>query len=220
VTSAARAVLFDLDGTLLDSIELIRLSWLHCLEQHGRSHIDVASLLSGMGTPLLTQMRAIAESEEEALEMIRTYRRWNDANHDLHVRAYPGVVEAIEELEARGSRVAVVTSKGRSSAERALRWLGLERLLPLLVSADDVALHKPDPTPVLHGLELLGVVADRASSIYVGDAPVDLLAGRAAGVLVAAVTWGAFPAEALEEHGPDWLLTSPAQLGSLTDRPG
>lgn len=206
------AVLFDLDGTLLDSVELIRASWRHCLEAHGLS-VEPGRLAAGMGRPLLTQMRELVGDEARARRMVDTYRAWNHEHHDRYVRAFPGVVEALAGLERAGLELAVVTSKGREGALRGLDSLGLGRLASRLVSADDVTRHKPEPDPVLAGLELVGRAAGRA--VYVGDAPVDLRAGRAAGTGVVAVTWGAFERGPLEAEGPDLVLERPAELLGL-----
>jgi pyrophosphatase PpaX len=204
--------LFDLDGTLLDSVALILASYRHTALAHRGEAPDDAVWLAGLGTPLRTQLRCLSDDPAEVEAMAQTYREHNLANHDRMVRPYDGVVEAVREL-ALHATLGLVTSKLRHGALRGLRVAGLEAAFAVVIGADDVDRHKPDPAPVLAAVERLG--ADPSTTVFVGDSPHDLAAGRAAGVRTAAALWGPFPRLALEPHRPDHWLYTPADLANL-----
>jgi len=212
VTRRFATYLFDLDGTLLDSVELILASYRHTALAHRGEAPDDAVWLAGLGTPLRTQLRHLSDDPAEIEAMADTYREHNLANHDRMVRPYDGVVEAVRELALRGT-LGLVTSKLRHGALRGLRVARLEDVFTVVIGADDVDRHKPDPAPVLAAVERLG--ADPTTTVFVGDSPHDMAAGRAAGVRTAAVLWGPFSREALEPHHPDHWLYTPGELARL-----
>ncbi len=207
------AFLFDLDGTLIDSIDLIFASYRHTLSRHHEIVPPDNVWLAGLGTPLRDQLRPFAQDQDELEAMVATYRDFNLQHHDAMVRPFPGTRSALEQLKACGRGLAVVTSKARSGLRRGLEVCGLDDLFTVLVAADDVARHKPDPTPVLQALDLLGVDPSRA--VFVGDSPHDMAAGRSAGTCTAAVLWGPFPQELLAVHGPDSWLSHPSEIPEL-----
>jgi pyrophosphatase PpaX len=223
------AVLFDLDGTLIDSIRLILDSFHHTLRAHGKPPQSDAELLVHVGTPLATHLAhyssrsgtasAVEASAGEVQAMVDTYRAWNHAQHDQLVRAFDGAVAAVDTLAALGFPLGVVTSKQRTSAVRGLevawycRQPGDLAPFQLLVGADDVLKHKPDPLPLLVALQRLGVPPSRAA--YVGDSPHDLAAARAAGMSAVAVGWGPFGRPALAAVGYDHWVERPLDLVRL-----
>ncbi|HEX9691069.1 MAG TPA: HAD-IA family hydrolase [Gemmatimonadales bacterium] len=211
--AAVRTFLFDLDGTLLDSIDLIMSSYRHTMEHHVGTVPPDDVWLAGLGTPLWKQFRAFTDDDAEIERMVETYRDHNLAHHDAMVRNYPGIRDVVTALSERGVRLGIVTSKKREGSFRGLDLAALRPFFPVVVSADDVERHKPDPEPVRLALHLLD--ADAASAVFVGDSPHDMAAGRAAGVRTAAAMWGPFPRAWLEPHGPDYWLCSPTDLLSL-----
>lgn len=208
-----RTVLFDLDGTLIDSIELILASYHHTLAQHGHPPVPDAEWLRGVGTPLRAQLGPWARTPEQLEDLVATYRSYNLANHDRMVRPFPAVPEVVRAIRARGIRTGVVTSKNREGTRRGLRLAGIEEAVEVLVCADDVIRAKPDPEPVSRALALLE--ADPESTIFVGDSIHDLHSGRGAGVLTGAVLWGPFARPELEPAAPDYWLETPEELGKL-----
>lgn len=205
--------LFDLDGTLLDSIELILASFHHTARVHlGREHSD-AFWLAGVGTPLRDQLRKVARSDEELAAMLDTYRTFNLAHHDEMAKPYPGVVDVVRELHQAGAKLALVTSKLSTGAARGVRLLQLEDELRVRICADDVIHGKPHPEPVLRALTALD--AQPSDALFVGDSAHDIESGRAAGVATAAVTWGPFERELLEAAGPSRWVGSPRELLDL-----
>jgi pyrophosphatase PpaX len=205
-----RAVLFDLDGTLIDSTGLIVESFHHMTEQFGIARQPDACWLAGVGTPLRSLLEPWARDEAMLEDMLAAYRAHNLAHHDARVRAYPGIVEAVDALLAAGVRVAVVTSKNRSGTERGLAVAGLAGKIDVRVCVEDVTRHKPDREPVDVAVARLG--ADPASTLFVGDSVHDMMAGRAAGVATGAASWGPFQRSDLQPADPTWWLDSPACL--------
>jgi pyrophosphatase PpaX len=208
-----QTVLFDLDGTLIDSVRLILDSYHHTLTQHGLPARTDEEWLKGVGTPLHVQFADWRDSPEQLEAMIATYREYNLKHHDRMVTVYPGVVEVVREIKAAGRQTGLVTSKNRQGALRGLKLVGLEALIDILVCADEVSNPKPHPEPVKKAVELLG--ADPGSTVYVGDSIHDMHAGRAAGVRTAAALWGPFGRSHLESADPDYWLVTPRDLMEL-----
>jgi pyrophosphatase PpaX len=199
------AVLFDFDGTLVDTTEMIHQSMKHATSSVlGREDIPRETLLANVGRPLPRQMELIdAENAELLLE---AYRSHHEQHHDTLIGEFPGVEESLARLGSAGIKVAVVTSKRRLSVEMALKnFPGLRNVVDRFVTLEDTTEHKPNPEPLLRALELLGVSKERAA--YVGDSPFDVEAAKAAGLASVAVSWGAFSEDRLREAEPDHLVT-------------
>ena len=208
------ALLFDLDGTLADTIGLILTCYRHTMRVHLGRELPDREWLDTLGMPLRDQLRRFARSDQEVQAMLATYSAYQRQIHDGMVAAYPGVREVLEQLASAGTPMGVVTSKRREMSERTLRCCGLAEFFAVLVSADDVASGKPDPEPVAFALRALGSLAAE-TVLFVGDSPFDVTAGRLAGVRTAAALWGAFPREVLEAAGPDYFVAGIAEVLSL-----
>jgi pyrophosphatase PpaX len=185
-----RAVLYDFDGTLADSTDLIMRCYRHTMAEHLGQCPPDEEWLAGFGTPLETQ--------------IATYRSHQDTIHDELLRPFPGAAETVAELARRGIGLAIVTSKHRRSTLRGMGLCGITGHFGVIITPEDVSNAKPHPEPVLAALEKLGVAADEA--LFVGDSPHDMASGRAAGTRTAAALWGPFPRESLLAERPDVLL--------------
>jgi len=210
-----RAVLFDLDGTLIDSVPLIVESMQHAFEGRTRAP-TVEEWVARIGTPLEGMIRAWAEDEVDLAALKERYKEHQRAHHDARVTAFPGVPELLERLAARGTAMAVVTSKLESSATRSLAFLGLAQHFRAVVGLESTSRHKPDPEPVRHALSLLGVAPGEAA--FVGDSPHDVAAGNAAGVATVATLWGPFTREQLVAARPAAFAGEVADLLPLLDR--
>ncbi len=213
-----RTVLFDLDGTLIDSVRLILDSYHHTLAAHGLPARTDEDWLEGVGTPLRVQFSPWQDDAGKIERLIATYREYNLAHHDRMVTVYPGVLDVVRAIKAAGLQTGLVTSKNRQGACRGLELVGLTSQMDVLVCADDVTNPKPHAEPVERAVSLLA--ADKATTIYVGDSIHDMRSGRAAGVRTAAVLWGPFGRSHLEGADPDFWLEAPSDLQTLVLSPG
>ena len=212
---AWKGVLFDLDGTLADTVELILMSYRHTMRTHLGDAPPDERWLSTMGTPLRDQLVAFARSSTEAEAMLETYTTFQRRVHDEMVRPFPGAGEVLEALRGRGSRVGVVTSKREDVARRTLGVCGLDAHVEALVCAEHVRRGKPDPEAVHVALAALELEDYPREVLFVGDSPFDLRAGRAAGTLTAAVCWGACSRDTLSAERPDYVLERLEELLDL-----
>jgi len=210
---ALSTFLFDLDGTLIDSIELILRSYRHTMRTHRGVEPPDAVWMEGLGTPLWVQFRHWTEDETEIQAMVATYREYNLAHHDALVRPYDGVVAAVRRLRDDGKTLGLVTSKMRGGAFKGLRLAGIEDAFEVVVGSDDVTHPKPHPEPVFVALEQLRRTP--AEAVFIGDSRHDLECGRAAGVATAAVLWGPFDRAHLQDLEPDYWLQQPVDLLQL-----
>lgn len=207
--------LFDLDGTLIDSIELIIESYRHTLKAHRGIEPPDEIWMAGLGTPLWVQFRDWTDDPAEISAMVETYRSYNLAHHDAMVRPYDGVAAQVRALKTAGKRLGLVTSKLRNGALRGLKVAALEDQFDAVVGSDDVTHPKPHPEPVLKALDLLGAAA--AEAVFIGDSRHDMESGRAAGVRTAAVLWGPFDRQDFRGLVPDYWLETPADLSQFTE---
>lgn len=199
-------VLFDLDGTIVDSIDLLTASMEHAFA--GRTvRPTVAEWVAGIGRPLDDILRPWSADEQD-LDLVRDrYRTFQRANHDAMTTAYPGAVETIRALHADGHALGIVTSKLEVGARRSLALIGVESCFGVVVGIDATTRHKPDPAPVRFALQALEEPAPQRA-VFIGDSTHDMHAGRAAGVHTAAALWGPNSREALAPTAPDHWLTA------------
>ncbi len=217
MTAAKRplAVLFDLDGTIVDSIALLLACMNHTFE--GRVPRPTEDeWIAGLGTPLPEQIAPFMTSEDDRRQLIARYREFQHENHDSLMASYPGVTETLETLKERGHPMGVVTSKGNAMMDRGLRWMGADKYMRVAIGFDSCHLHKPDPFPVLLAVGKLGYTP--SESVFVGDSPHDIIAGNAAGVTTVAALWGPFTRERLEPYKPTHFLERITGLPALLDR--
>ena len=207
---AVSCVLFDLDGTLIDTEGLILASARHATEVVLGEALPDEVLRHNIGVPLRVQMGEYAPGHVD--ELLAAYREHNERVHDELIREYPGTDEALEKLRFAGYRMGVVTSKSRPVAWRGIDFFGLRRFFEFVVGYEDTTIHKPEAEPVLEGARRLGVSVDRC--MYVGDSPHDMAAGNAAGAVTVAALWGPFPDRVLEPE-PDYALDTLAELADL-----
>jgi pyrophosphatase PpaX len=211
------ALLFDLDGTVADSIELILASARHAFIGFDGNAPNDEEWRVGIGRPLLAVLREYAGgNEDEAQRLLARYRDFQLEHHDQLLRPYPQMEETLRELRGSGYVLGIVTSKSDWLASRALEFLKLNDLFSVLVGCDTCVNHKPHPEPVERALTLLGI--PNSAAIYVGDSPHDILCGRAAGVGTIGVTWGAFAREELEANGADVVIDVVTELTGTAER--
>jgi pyrophosphatase PpaX len=202
-------VLFDLDGTVVDSGAIILASMRHATrEVLGRDFSD-EELLQAVGGPgLEAQFSALAPDHVDRL--VDVYRAHNEPLH-IDLEACDGMEDVLVRLRQEGRRLGLVTAKRRSTVELAFDRVPLGHLFETVVGGDETERHKPDPEPLLLGAERLG--ADPAATAYVGDSPFDVLAAKAANMFAVAVTWGRIHDRArLEAEQPDAIVDRAEEL--------
>ena len=218
-----RTILFDLDGTLIDTTELI----LHCFDLswgtiYGKK-LDRQCYLATIGIPLREAMRILLNeeirssveseisSEDPRVEaLVQEYRACNTIHHDQMAKPFSGVSSTVSELRKRGYQIGVVSSKTRELGLRGLNLCALQDLIDDAVFLEDSLRHKPHPEPLLLALYRFGISEKQAA--YVGDSRHDMQAGKAAGMSTVAALWGPIPRKELEQEKPDHLVATPSQL--------
>lgn len=212
---AVEVVLFDLDGTLIDTMALILASMRHATETVLGEALADDVLMHNVGVPLIVQMSEF--DVERAEEMLTVYREHNAIVHDDLVAIYPHTRDGLAALKRAGYPMAVVTSKSKPVAQRGLDAFGLGEYFETIVAYEDTEIHKPEAAPLLCAAERLGVDIGRCA--YVGDSPHDMHAALAAGAVPVAALWGPFPQRVLEP-GPAVAIRSIEELAGLLGRGG
>ncbi|GIP24526.1 pyrophosphatase PpaX [Paenibacillus sp. J22TS3] len=203
-------VLFDLDGTIVNTNELIISSFLHVMNKHyPESPITREQMIPYMGLTLEHQLHQFTGREDVA-ELVTDYRAYNKLHHDALVQEFPHVHEVMTRLHEKGITMGVVTTKIRPSTILALETFDLLKFMKEIVTLNDVEHPKPHPEPVLTAIKRLG--ANPKTTLMVGDSPADLQSARAAGVKSAAVAWSLKGPEVLKKYEPDYILNDMTDL--------
>lgn len=210
-----KAVLFDIDGTLLDTVPLIEESYQHVFMTCLGHPIDPAVILAGIGTPLDDFFRLYWP--EQADEMRKIYLKHNHARLDTHIGIFRQVPDLLEPLFHRNIPMAVVTSKSRDSAMHGLAAFDLERYFQVFIVRESTTRHKPDPEPVFEAMRQLGL-SDPAKVIFVGDSLHDLNCAKQAGCHSAIVDWTVMPADGLRSAQPDLWIKNGQELADYLER--
>jgi pyrophosphatase PpaX len=201
-------LLFDLDGTLINTNDLIIASFLHTLEHYKPGEYTREHAIEFIGPPLTDSFEKV--DPERVDEMIQTYRTFNHAKHDELVTEYEGVYETIEQLHERGFKLAIVTTKIRKTALMGLELTGLDRFFDVVVGLDDVEKAKPDPEPLEKALKALG--STKETAMMIGDSQFDVLAGKNLGVPTAVVGWSIKGEEKIRTFEADYILSNMRDL--------
>lgn len=230
-----KALLFDLDGTLIDSEDLILSSAMHAIKELFDIEGSRAEFAQFVGIPLSTHLLAVAlehfdkrspykgllaeEPTELRDQLFDSYTTFcNAARPDL-LRAYEGIDRLVSKLNESKVPRGIITSKRRVPALTDLAVFGLDKLMPVLVAADDLDQHKPDPAPLLYGMTLTedyyATTLIPEECIYIGDSPFDLQAANAAGMDSVAVTYGLFERNILVKENPRYIVENTEDLFDL-----
>lgn len=212
-TRNIQAVLFDLDGTLLDTHDLLLTTFRHATRTVLHEVVPDERLMAKVGQPLNTQMWDFTDDPAVHEELCRVYREYNAEIHDDLIKLFAGTVPMLERLKEAGYPLAVVTSKRHEIAMRGITRFDLGKYFEFLIGSDDWPEHKPHPGPVAHGCERLGF--DARSCLYVGDSPFDMQSGNGAGCATAAALWGMFSQAALEAEHPMFVCADGTDVPPL-----
>lgn len=205
-----KAVLFDLDGTLVDSLPLIRYSFRRVFDDLGLEW-DEARVMGTVGLPLIEAARSFAGDRAE--EFFRLYLAHQMVKHDEYIKLFPGTEDMLCRVRELGLKTGIVTSKRRFMAEKALSLLSIGQLIDTMVALEDCCAHKPDPLPVATALQRLDMLPDEA--LFVGDSWYDMNSGRSAGVTTVGVTWGMADRPSLARCNPDFIAEGWGDLMSF-----
>jgi len=212
------AVLFDLDGTLADTIPFLLRSMQHAFELMPEQQPSDAQWVAGIGTPLRSQLRQFVPNEDDVERLVKRYRAFQLEHHDALTKPFPEAKSVVSMLRDRGHPLAIVTSKGDELANRSLRHIGLAPFFDVVITAENVARHKPDPLPVLTALEKLNRPASEA--VFIGDSTHDVHAGNGANVVSIAALWGPFTRAQLLPSHPKHFLEKLDALPALLEQLG
>lgn len=207
--NARRAVLFDLDGTLVDTVPFVLACVRHAFAEYGAAPTD-AEWMAGMGTPLQVQLAQFVRRPEDMEGLLARYRAFWVAHHDERTRCFPGALETVAALAAEGHPLAAVTAKTEVGAYRTLEHTGLLPHMRAVIGADSCTRCKPDPEPVL--LALARLSARPGEAVLLGDAVHDVAAARGAGVLALGAGWGVATPETLLAAGAGRVLSDIREL--------
>lgn len=205
------AILFDLDGTVLDTYDAIAEGMRHASQVVLGTLLPDSVLLAQVGQPLVTQVEAFSDDPQTREEFLAYYRAENEK--DLCEKSIPfdGMKDLIIALKEEDYQVGVVTSKRHRLAEDSLRYYGIFEHLDCLVALEESVNHKPHPEPLIVAAQTLGASLEHC--VYVGDSPFDMQAAHAAGIPGIAVTWGKFfGRDVLEPEHPLFIVDTPAEL--------
>ncbi|GAB6180131.1 pyrophosphatase PpaX [Desulfotomaculum defluvii] len=209
-----KTILFDLDGTLLDSLPLIRSTYKKVFEEMKLPWCN-GEVMKCIGLPLVDIGRKFAGAERHK-DFFSLYQHHYAIEHDAQTRAYPDTLEMLENLRQRGLRMGVVTSKSRHVALRSTSFLGIDKYMDVMIGVEDVSRHKPQPDPILTALQQMQVPVEDAA--YIGDSPFDIMSAKAAAVTSIAVSWGMAEATELLQFEPDFMLYQWADLLDILDQ--
>ncbi|MEW8993543.1 pyrophosphatase PpaX [Clostridium sp.] len=197
-----KAILFDLDGTIIDTNELILTSFNYVLNNYLGLNIRKEEIVESFGIPLKDVMDHYAK--ERAEELVDEYIRYSLESHDKYIKSYDHVEEGLIKLKNKGFKLAIVTSKRRGTALRGLNCFDLEKYFDVIITPEDSKKHKPDGEPVLKACEVLKVKPEE--TIMVGDSHNDILCGKNAGSKTCLVNYTALNVEKIKAYNPDFII--------------
>ncbi|WP_240374430.1 pyrophosphatase PpaX [Bacillus piscicola] len=201
-------VLFDLDGTLINTNDLIIASFEYVLDKYAPGRYSREDIIHFIGPPLTDSFQEV--DPERAEEMIALYQKHNLAHHHDLLKEYEGVTDTVKELYDHGYKLGIVTTKRKQSALLGIKEAGLAPYFPVVVTFDDVDHVKPNPEPINLAMDQLR--SDPGNTLMVGDSPHDILDGKNAGVQTAGVAWTIKGESSLASLEPDFMLRTMPDL--------
>jgi pyrophosphatase PpaX len=193
-------IIFDLDGTLLNTDELIFKSFEHVFQTYFPGHkLSKDELLSFLGPSLVESFSKYSDNVDE---LIDCYREYNHAHHKDYVTIYPHVKETLEVLSNRGYKLAVVTTKLKYAAYLGLDLFDITKYFDVIIGIDDVTNTKPDPEGIFKALSM----TNQKNGVMIGDNVTDIKAGKNAGVYTIGVKWSPKGYQEIEKLKPDLLI--------------
>lgn len=208
-----KGILFDLDGTLINTNKLIMESFKHAFKKHSNLEIEEEKIIRFFGEPLKESMKSVDPDNSE--ELIVHFKEFNEAMHDELAEEYDRVEEAVKALKDRGIKLGVVTSKRRIMTERSLKLIGLYDFMDVVITPEDTDKHKPNSEPLLLACKKLNLSPEEV--IMVGDSIYDVQCGKNAGSKTCIVTYSLFSLDELKSYNPEYIIDNLTELVSIID---
>lgn len=205
-----KGILFDLDGTLLNTNELIYESFVYMFKNVLDKELKKDEITSLYGKPLEVSLSKYAENNVMLKKMISTYRAYNIENHDSMCRAFDGVPNLLKTLKDKDIKCGIVTSKKKDVASMGLKITDILKYMDVIITPEDTEKHKPEAEPALKACEILKLHPHEV--LMVGDSPNDLLCGKSAGCLCCGVEYTEIDLEELLSVKPDYMIKKPLDL--------
>jgi pyrophosphatase PpaX len=213
--SRINTILFDLDGTLVDSNELIIESFRETFKKYQpEKTYSRQELIDMIGPPLKETFKVVSEQESIISEMIDFYRKFYQDNEFQYITLYPNVIETLDALSDKGINLGIVTTKFKESAMPSIKHFGIDKYIKYYSFLGDVDEHKPSPKPLYHVLKNFN---DIDKVVMVGDNSSDILAGKNAKVLTCGLDW-ALNREKLINTKPDFWIKDYLELLNIIDK--
>lgn len=206
-----KAILFDLDGTLLNTNNLIVKSFQYTFKKHLNLEVEEEKIVRHFGEPLIYTMQQYDKKNAE--HMVEIFREYNEAKHDELVEIFDNVKEGLAKIKSMGIKIAVVSSKRRIMVERGLNLFNIYSIMDSIITPEDTENHKPNGEPALKACEVLGVLPDEA--IMVGDSANDILCGKNAGCYTCLVSYTSLPMDEMMMYKPNYVIDSIIDLVQL-----
>lgn len=206
-----KAVLFDLDGTLIDTNELIIKSFKHTFKKHLNKDVPENEIVMYFGEPLLDTLARY--DKDNAHVLFETYITYNEAIHDEVTKEIIGAKDVIRELKALGIKVGVVTSKRKLIAERGLKLFNLFEKMDVIITPEDTKKHKPEPEPIYKACEILNILPSEA--LMIGDSHYDILCGKNAGSKTCVVKYTVLPLDKIMQHEPEFAIDDLKEIANI-----
>lgn len=211
-------VLFDFDGTIMDTNELILQSWQHTFRTVEGKERPEEEILETFGEPLHVTMEKVLP-HLPAEEGAKIYRSYHYDNFTELIEIFPGILDLLKELKARGYKTGIVTSRLRHTTELGLQKYDMGQYFDTIVTCDDTDKHKPDPEPVEIALGRLGSKPEEA--VMIGDSIFDILCAKGAGVKSVLVSWALAISDEDKTDGnkPDYIINKAEDLLEILENP-
>jgi pyrophosphatase PpaX len=194
-------ILFDLDGTLLDTNELILASFEHTFDIHCPNKYTRKDVMPIMGEPLIDQMHFFDPNQAD--EMVKTYRLFNETEHDRLVEEFPHVLTCLEKLHQNGMVMGVISNKRRAAVEQGLHRFGMDKWMKIIICAHEAPRNKPHPDMLVLAMEKLQAIP--SETLMVGDSRFDIIAAQRANIDSAGVAWS-LHGEDVKKHRPTYWI--------------
>ncbi len=206
-----KAILFDLDGTLINTNDLIVKSFNYAFIKHLNKYVQREEIVKTFGEPLRDAM--IRYDEENVEQLVTSFRKFNETNHDKLALKFQGVEEGIKALKEMGIKIGIVTSKRKNMAIRGLKLINIYEFMDVVICPEDTEKHKPLGDPAIKACEMLNISPNEA--VMVGDSHNDILCGKNAGCKTCVVKYTDLSLKELMEYNPDYAIESIEELADI-----